>query len=234
MFERNTQIRKNFKPMTKVYWYIIILCIIIRIIPVSTRFISLDDAINDLAVGAMASTIVAWLIDIANCRIKNEELNEKEMYVFSEYLHNVSELCYCVSKMGTNLWFTKESHSLKEWLDIIANLNYYEINIAKQSRIQNYQYIAKFVEKIKQSIQILKQQHFLLMEIKVIDTYDFLQHADLQLRLCEKICDNLDDNNFSEDVIGEVNEQIDSLVGSCRLFFLGSIPERFNWMNGKG
>lgn len=55
----------------------------IRILPLTSGSNYFDSTVNDIAVGAFASTIVALLIDKANCEIKNDEKQKeiKETYL---------------------------------------------------------------------------------------------------------------------------------------------------------
>ena len=78
----------------KMYWiYIVIMfvSVLVRAIPFSSGNLSLDGTINDIAIGAFASTLVAWLIylqDQSQIKKKNEKLRKYEIKPFFESLMN--------------------------------------------------------------------------------------------------------------------------------------------------
>lgn len=94
---------EKYKPNAWLYISIIFIFVFIRFIPLSSGSVNFDDAVNDLAVGCVASTLVAWLIEIANCSNKNKERTEKERMVFAEYTGGIIDLCYFVSRRTANI-----------------------------------------------------------------------------------------------------------------------------------
>ena len=81
---KNASFYEKYKPDEWLYISIIVIFSIIRFIPVSSGSANFDDAVNDLAVGCVASTVVASLIEIANCSNKNKEQKKrKEWFLLS-------------------------------------------------------------------------------------------------------------------------------------------------------
>ena len=137
--------RIKFRPMTGVYLAIMLICIIVRFIPLSSGLVSVDDAINDFAVGAFASTWVAWLVDIATCRVKNKELKDNERIAFAVYVEHVFDLVISLSKIGSLLICTTKAHSVKDWLSVLADTQNYKNDNPKDARIKNYQHVIEMV-----------------------------------------------------------------------------------------
>ena len=117
MKNNNITYREKYKPYNISYILIIVIFAIIRFVPFTSGSADFDDAVNDLAVGATASAIVAWLIDVASCGKKNRELREKERMVFAEYCGAINDLGYFVARCCKK--FSKETDelTLAEYLD---------------------------------------------------------------------------------------------------------------------
>ena len=232
---KNANFYEKYKPDEWLYIFIIVIFSAIRFIPVSSVSASFDDAVNDLSVGCVASTVVAWLIEIANCSSKNKERKEKERMVFAEYKSSVIDLCYFVSRRTINLAHNANARSFKQWLFILSDLTAYGIeNNAYESRKRNYQHIVARAKKIKGTLIMLQNQYALLIQADIIDTDDFRQHMDLQIALCDDICDNLELNGFSNEGICIANDLLDNLVSNTDTFFPDTIPTVYSWTEAKG
>ena len=90
------------------------------------------------------------------------------------------------------------------------------------------------VNNIKTSLQMLQHQHVMLVEASIVDTYDFHQHAEFQIGLCDTIIECLENREFSETAISEANVLIEMLVDGCRTFIPDTIPMRHTWLDVKG
>lgn len=234
LFKNRSKMRIKFRPMTGAYLAIMLICIIVRFTPLTSGLVSVDDAINDFSVGAFASTWVAWLLDIATCRVKNKELKEKERIAFTVYVEHVFDLVISLSKIGSLLICTTKPHSVKDWLSVLADTQNYQNDNSEDERIKNYRQVIEMVKRIKVALQTLVNQHVMLVEANIVDTYDFHQHADFQIGLCDTIIECLEDNGFSDDAISQANELVDMLVDNCRTFIPDTIPTRFTWLDAKG
>lgn len=113
----------KIKELWKQYWIYIIIMLIsafVRGIPLSSGNPSLDDTMNDIAIGAFASTLVAWLIDCQMQRKnkrKNEILRAMILIPFVEaVVYYMEQFCFRSafmppekrSVMGTFLEWTEE------------------------------------------------------------------------------------------------------------------------------
>lgn len=231
---KNASFYEKYKPDEWLYISIIVLFSIIRFIPVSSGNANFDDAVNDLAVGCVASTVVAWLIEIANCSNKNKERKEKERMVFAEYISSVIDLCYFVSRRTIMIAPNANERSFKQWIFILSDSHSYKIENAVEGRKRNYQHICAQVRKIKNNLVVLQYQYTLLVQAEIIDTDDFRQHLNLQMSICDDICDNLEFNDFSDEGISMANDLLDNLVSNTATFFPDTIPAVFSWIDGKG
>ena len=231
---KNASFYEKYKPDEWLYISIIVIFSIIRFIPVSSGSANFDDAVNDLAVGCVASTVVAWLIEIANCSNKNKERKEKERMVFAEYISSVIDLCYFVSRRTIMIAHNANRRSFKQWIFILADLQSYGIKDVSESRKRNYQYISARVKKIKDTLVALQYQYTLLVQSDIVDTDDFRQHLNLQISICDDICDNLEFNDFSDEGISIANDLLDNLVSNTATFFPDTIPTIYSWTEAKG
>lgn len=232
--KEKTNFYEKYKPESWVYIAIMVIFAVIRFVPFSSGSLNFDEALNDLAVGCVASAEVAWLIEIAACRKKNKERIEKECMVFSEYIGSIKELCYFISRRTINIAPTADKRSFKQWLFILSDLSGYKSEVAFESRKRSYQHIVVKIKRIKDIFNTLKNQYALLVQADIIDTDDFRQHMYLQIALCDDICDNLEINDFSDVGINIANDLLDELVSNTDAFFPNNISKVYSWADVKG
>lgn len=222
---------EKYKPKTYVYLFIVILFTIIRFIPVSTGYLDLDDAINDLAIGIIASTVTAWIIEVEECRKTNKDHKEKERMVFSEYCGSINYLGYFVSKRCKKFSNETDELPLDEWLEKLRDESNYLPNTTPAATMERaYFHLASYIQNIKSTLLTLNNQYGILVEFDIIDTDDFRQHLELQLSLCDEICDMLDlfKQNPSS-VSKSANELIIELVDHAKTFFPEEIHSLYSW-----
>lgn len=91
-------IAKQLKPHV-IYISVVIMLGLIRISSTTTGSISLDNAINDIAIGGLSSVIVAWIIFIDNCRRTKKRNNRFKLQCFLPFAHALAaymqEICCC-------------------------------------------------------------------------------------------------------------------------------------------
>lgn len=227
--------RKKYKPNDGLYMIIILVFAIIRCVPISCGSASLDDAFNDLAVGAIASTIVAWLIDIADCKKKNQDLEEKERMVFSDYCYAINSLGFYVAKRCKQFSHATDEFTLEQWLQILMDEENHPAEIPSSVRIgRTYFLMMSYVRNIKTALELLLQQYCILVESDIVDTNDFRQHVSMQLRLCNNICDGFELMQYDPDaVISGINNDLVKLESNARRFFPDNIASTYSW-EGKG
>jgi hypothetical protein len=113
---------KIYRPDYKLYAYLTLLSIALRLVPFTSGNGVIDSVINDIATGAVASTIVAFLIDKADCNRKNKEkrterfhtylfLNQLIMYLLQTYA-DVCKACF------KNVDYSKQEKTWIEWFII--------------------------------------------------------------------------------------------------------------------
>lgn len=225
---------EKYKPKSLFYFLTIIAFCIIRLAPISCGASAADDAINDFAIGVIASTWVAWLIEAADCKRRNKERKEKGRMIFSGYVDSVLNLRFFASKVTTLMKVSSEARTFKEWLDIIADINNYYCVSPVDRRKRYYKCVEKKVESIRLSALTLNQQYALLVESDIIDTDDFRQHLTMQIELCINICDCLALKDYSESAFIEVNSLLEKLVDGCAIFFPDYFAEKYTWADAKG
>ena len=232
MFMRkNKNYRVKYKPDNWIYIVITIICAIIRCVPISCGSASLDDAFNDLAVGAIASTVVAWLIDFANCGRKNQELTEKERMVFAEYCNAVNDIGYFVAKRCKRFTEPTDELELAEWLDKLRDCENYPAKISPAATMERaYFHISSNVRNVKSTLLTLRQQYCMLVEADIIDTDDFRMHSALQIQVCDDICEAIELIEYDRNAVTkDVNENLLKLVNNARTFFPELIATSFSW-----
>lgn len=94
--------------------------VLVRAIPFSSGNLSLDGTINDIAIGAFASTLVAWLVfvhDQKQMKNRNRELFEYTVSPLLEALVNyMQNFCRSVAIEDTGM--RNETHTFSEWSSI--------------------------------------------------------------------------------------------------------------------
>lgn len=225
---------EKYKPINKIYISVMVICAVVRFIPVSSGSVMLDDVFNDFAVGACASTWAAWLLDMAQCSIRNKDREEKEQMVYSEYINSIHRLTDYISIATTRLNVDNGSRSLKEWLFVIYDLENYKYDCPQKERSIIYEKMSIPVRNIKQAILRLQDNYSLLVFSDIIDTNDMQQHLEFQINNCNSLEMLLNKKEFSDDDIRTINDNIDNLVSSFGVFFPDYFEKSFSWDDAKG
>ena len=236
MFKRKKEnYREKYKPDNWIYIVITIISATIRCVPISCGSANLDDAFNDLAVGAMASTVVAWLIDVATCSRKNRELIEKERMVFAEYCSAVNDIGFFTANRCQKFSQPTDEFALDVWLSKLRDSANYPPNISPAVTMErSYFHISAYVRNVKSTLVSLRQQYCMLVEADIIDTDDFRQHAALQIHICDEVCDAIELIKHDRNAVTEdFNKKLLQLVENARGFYPDSIATSFS-CGGKG
>lgn len=154
----------------------IVIFVFIRFVPISSGSTMMDDAINDLAVGATASVLVTWMLDAADCIKRNKERADKERMIFGSHTGQLFNLGYYVSRKAIRLGAGTEARCFTDWLSILVDPTIYREK-AECSQLELYQEIYERVLKIRETAENLMQQYTILVETDVVDTDDFAAYA---------------------------------------------------------
>lgn len=238
MFRKATQkttskFYEKYKPCDWFYVLIIVVCAAIRFVPLSSGSADLDDALNDFAIGAGASTWATWLLATHDCSQKNKQLAKKKELIFSDYKNYSKELCYFVARRSSNLAQNADERSFSQWLYILSNTQNYKCPAPQEMRKRSYLHLTTMVKAIKVSLTALQQQYAVLVESDIIDTNSFHEHASAQIFLCDDICDCLEINDYSDFAISEANDLLKTLVGNIDAFFPDLLPNQYTWKISK-
>ena len=129
------------KDTWKQYWiYIIIMLVsaLVRGIPVSSGNASLDEALNDIAIGAFASTLVAWLIlvqDQNRMKKHNQELCEYTVSPFLEALVEYMQF-FCRVIALENKDMRSQTHTFPEWSSLYFSRLPDKLNFPVSNRLE--------------------------------------------------------------------------------------------------
>lgn len=127
------------KELWKQYWiYIVIMLIsaLVRGVPVSSGNSGFDEALNDIAIGAFASALVAWLVLIQDQnRVKkhNQELCEYTMSPFLEALITYMQN-FCRAIAIENKDMRNQTHTFPEW----SGLYFLQLSENLESPVQRF------------------------------------------------------------------------------------------------
>lgn len=103
----------------RVYICILLVCILIRLSPWSIGNSNYDEVLNDIAIGAIASTVVAWLINWRAMVIqerKNRVLAKIVLLSFAHSLtHYMDRFCFKCAFMSKER--RSEKKKFNDWLD---------------------------------------------------------------------------------------------------------------------
>lgn len=228
---KNAKYKRKYKPNNLIYIIILFVFVIIRFVSMLIDLKEISNALNDLAIGGIASDIVAWLIDVSNCNKKNKELEEKERLIFSDYIRAINDLARFIATRCKDFTSEFDEYNLKIWLDKMSNEdNYANVEYPRIKLIRIYFHIKIFTQNVKCTLTALQRQYCILIESDVVDTDDFLQHISIQLRICDEICDNIElynDDNCKMSKI--VNTKIIELYNNANTFSTNNLPEKFSW-----
>lgn len=216
------------RPATWFYVLIMLICTIIRFTPISTGFTDMDDALNDFAVGAAASTWAALLIAELDCHKQNKALARKKRMVFAEYFNSISELRFIVAKRCKNFSREDDLFTFNEWLRKLSDVSNYPQNLSSSTTMDRaYFHISTAVKHVKATLLSLQQQYCILVEADIIDTDDFRQHIVSQINLCNEICDTLELTQYKLPGILCANDLLIHLVSASCNFFDDPLEEQY-------
>ena len=222
--DKTTYIEK-YKPEYFTYIVIIAIFAIVRFVPFSTGYANVDEALNDLAVGATASTLVAWMLDAADCNKKNKDFCKKQNLILNEYKSSVSDLRFFIARRCMFLTKTPmEERTFAQWLFMYTDISSYEgIDNPRQRLKEQYETLSKRIKYVYDALYVLKQQYFVLVSEDFVDTGDFKQHIDYQSNLCLDIFDYIANEDYST-----ANDIIKEMVKKHDDYFEKGYEEKYN------
>lgn len=232
--KENATFYEKYRPASWFYILIIVVCAIIRFVPISTGSADLDDVFNDFAVGAAASTWATLLLAELDCNQKNKVLARKKEMVYAEYFTAISDLRFFAA--GRCKKFSQEDDQLTfgEWLTKLSDTANYPKDPSPAVTVnRTYFHISHYVKNVKSALITLRQQYCILVESDIVDTDDLRQHITYQINLCDDICDTLELGEYTLPAIKMANEHLVELEAAFRIFFDSSLEERYSRI-GKG
>ena len=215
---------KKVRPNYTLYLLMIACFVLLRFLPLFEKQLRLAAAIDDLAVGGLASTIVALLIDVSQCvrkrvEIKNFKFSTYQMVYISiltnqQLFANTLVTCFKVTD------YSLQEHTWNEWLDIFK-LEIGQLEAPHQSSIYNFM-IEKCVSSFKLTLieidRILSSKH-ILQTNHIISDNDYFNLLELKgiydtsLILFESSIDQKDNSQIlfsvNEDIINWINNNPD-------------------------
>lgn len=232
--EKDDTFYEKYKPASWFYILIITVCAIIRFVPISTGSADLDDAINDFAIGAAASTWATLLLAELECSQKNTALARKKEMVYAEYFGAISDLRLFVAGRCKKFSREDDKFTFSEWLAKLSDTANYPENPSPAVTVNRaYFHISRYINNVKSTLIALRQQYCILVESDIVDTDDLRQHITFQINLCDEICDTLEIGEFKLPAIIMANENLVELEATFRTYFTNSLEERYARV-GKG
>lgn len=155
--------------------------------------------------------------------------------VFAEYCGAINDMGYFVAKHCQKFSLSTDELALREWLDKLVYTTNYPPDISPSVIMdRTYFHISLYVQYIKNTLLLLRQQYCMLVEADIIDTDDFRQHATLQIQICNDICDAIELIKYDRNAVTtDVNTHLLKLVENARTFFPNMISATYSW-SGKG
>lgn len=118
------------------YISIMLVSAFIRGIPISSGIFSLDETLNDIAIGTFTSTLVAWLIlvqDQNQMKKRNEELREYTLSPLWEAIINyMQNFCRAIAVENNGMYSQK--HTFSEW----SSLYFSQLKESIESPIEKF------------------------------------------------------------------------------------------------
>ena len=216
---------EKYKPDYFTYILIIAVFAIVRFVPFSLGSADLNDAINDLAVGATASALVAWMIDADDCSKKNKDFCKKQELILNEYKSRISDLRFFLARRCMFLTKTPmEERTFSQWLFMYTDIGSYAgIDNPEQRLKEQYETLSKKIKYVYDALCALKQQYFVLVSEDFDDTGKFKKHIDYQSNLCLDIFDYISNEDYST-----ANDIIKQLVKNHDGYFNKNYEEKYN------
>lgn len=153
------------------------------LIPIDCQWFTI---VAGVGCGALASVVVAWLINVADCKRHKAELEKKKSLIFSGYKSGVEQLRFRIAHIAHLKCKDNEKHTLREWLEKLSDIETYKLyEYPEKMRASTYQMIVNKLDTILPILTLLQQQYPLLIEADIIDDSKFPEHIDIQIGACE-------------------------------------------------
>ncbi len=145
------------RPNYKIYFTITFLSVLIT---VSLFFLKLDERsfsiLSGISCGALSSTLVAFLIDISNCRIERTRANQMQKLYYIDLLNSYFFL------LEMFMLFSKETHKekrgWKEWLHLFLS-----------NRTEGEtKYILRHLEPVLDELKKIREQRIILISQQLL------------------------------------------------------------------
>lgn len=153
--------------------YILYVCLLLLFLAISliSLLISMDSPwftlVTSFGCGGLASVLVAWLVDIAICKINNNKAKLYQKEIFSELISSfetgIQPFIFECELLDESC--KQQSKTWKEWLEISHSL-------CKNKETFVYKYVV-FERDISEKIKILNYQRAQLRQDGIIDENDY-------------------------------------------------------------
>lgn len=113
------------KSMHLLYFFLLVLSVITVLLSFCIPIASWNAVIMSIGCGGIASVIVAWLIDLQNCRNRKAENQIKYEIILRQYVKLYRRLMQTAAYECYGLYSEDRMRSLQEWLDILSDESRY-------------------------------------------------------------------------------------------------------------
>lgn len=160
----------------KLYVFLVFLSLIVLFISLTTQVKNPEgssllsvfaDAIKNLSYGCIASTVVAWIIDIANTRNLNKKANDIYDSIYGDLQFRIgvfvatwAELCAVAFKEKN---YYEENHTWAAWYEITKD-NYHRCEPNQQKHLLDFFHgqLSYAEKEVNKSIEYLQSQRYIL------------------------------------------------------------------------
>lgn len=125
------------------------------------------EILRNLCFGGFASSLIAWLIDIASTKVKNKKANAVYDFVYGDlkfYIQNYLDTWARITAVAFKEFDdTKNAHTWIEWFNI-AKGHFYQCDEVRQARVLQFfiEQLQFSTDEVNKSIQRIVSQYYLL------------------------------------------------------------------------
>lgn len=171
-----------------------------------SEVVIITSALVSVSGGALASVIVAWLIDLSNCK----KLNMKNIYLhrmaINDFINSIIAYMeiYCIHCSLFDASKNNEMHNFKEWVELYIS-QYYD----KKPLLSN-QLILKTIDDVNRTAEFIYKSRMLLCQSDVM-TFSKIQEI-------EKIRKDMLSTSIFYECCGETPPEKSEIQEKCNLF----------------
>ena len=176
------------------------------LVPFSDRWFSV---ISGIGGGCFASIVVAWLLDLVNCRIQNQKYGKLAKYAFGELRYAIADYCkqYCDYCCDVSSLDKNQMHNFQEWSDM------YVAMISAGIPQANKSFTLETISAVRDAYQKFKSNSILFLDLNLVTEEEYKKMSEVAKRIIMmQMHYMISDVEINPNLIKEANDEISEIL----------------------